>query len=345
MVSPDIEFVIRFHNLERQPLLTRAVESVLTDDSAGIILVAHNIDPDKIILPKTPRIKIVSLEGEAGLPGAASAAGYKALSAQWAGLLDSDDYFMPNAIATMRTRLQETKADALIAPLHKEGKRNPVHLPTIRTSNLDVVKDKLFYRTAPFGIFRSTFLKDSAEFGRQFHTGEDIPIMAYIYTQAQNIAYFWNDPAYVLGNSATDRITDLLLSDAKVIVQSYNQIWDIPFIADLDSKIKHALAVKLLRINILPLVEKAQDSPEVLTEYAQCVEKILNVDSRAMRSLTWHQQQLIKALLEKNYSLLGNPAKLNIISRNIQKLIQLLDSESQYYWDRSERKFQRALRK
>lgn len=226
---------------------------MLADPHAGAIVVAHNILPSALDLPDSDRVEVVELPGHAGCPGAPAKFGVDAATAEWVGILDSDDWYEPGAIAAMRSRAQSDHADAVFAPFRKEGKRHKSLLPTMKTRNLDPVRDAIFYRTAPLGIFRRDLLQ-SAPFATEVSSGEDIPVGAFVSTSGASISFYWNDPAYISSADANDRVTDQK-DPFDRIGAVWNTVWDADFVRSWDQATRHAFAVKMARVHIAQAIE------------------------------------------------------------------------------------------
>ena len=124
MSDHEVELIVRFHDLSRSDLLQRCFASVLKEPTVGIVLVLHNLELAQLNFDLPEKVKVVELSGKYGQPGATSNAGLRETSAQWVGILDSDDYCQPGAISTMLSRAKKDGANGIIAPLQKQGKRN-----------------------------------------------------------------------------------------------------------------------------------------------------------------------------------------------------------------------------
>lgn len=260
MSDKEVELIVRFHDLSRSDLLQRCFSSVLKEPAVGIVLVLHNLELSQLNFDLPEKVKVVELSGKYGQPGAASNAGLRETTAQWVGILDSDDYYQPGAISTMLSRAKKDRANGIIAPLQKQGKRNRSLLPTLKNSSLSPVKDGLFYQTAPLGLFsRELIAFGEAPFLEQVVTGEDIRVTARMWTApGARISYYPKDPAYVVCNDAADRT-----SKPRTIVEmgaAWEEIWQTPFVKRWNQQTRHALAVKIARTHVLDAIRQR---PEV----------------------------------------------------------------------------------
>lgn len=251
MSDTEVQLIVRFHDLSRSELLKRCFSSVLKEPAVGIVLVLHNLLSSQLSFEIPDKVKVVELSGKYGQPGAASNAGLRETTAQWVGILDSDDYYQPGAISTMLSRAKKDGANGVIAPLQHPGKTNFWFLPTLKKSALSPVKDGLFYRTAPHGIFHKHLMTlDEDPFLENVATGEDMRVTARMWTApGARISYYPKDPAYVLSNDASDRA-----SKPRAIAEmgaAWEEIWQTLFVQRWNQQTRHALAVKIARIHVL----------------------------------------------------------------------------------------------
>lgn len=257
--SLTTQIVIPVHDLERP--LRRAVDSVLRDPQAGVVVVAHNLEPRQLDLPDSDRLETVTVVGHDGRPGACFNAGVAHARAPWVGIMGSDDFFEPGATQAMRRRAEEHGADSVLAPLYTQGKRNKSRLPTVRRSNLQAARDRLFYRTAPLGIHRRELLQRSGmHFDEDVRTGEDIRVSAALWTSASSISYHWDDPAYVVTADAPTRLTRSPLHLETTGV-AWARIWDEEWVAGWGTRLRHALAVKIAKVHLAGALA-ARPAPE-----------------------------------------------------------------------------------
>lgn len=240
------EVIIAVHTSERP--LRRAIESVLADPDSGVVVAAHNVSPHMLDIPSDDRVRVIEHRGDRGMPGAPYNAGVATADSEWVGIMGSDDWFEPGALATMRERAKQTGSQIVIAPFFKEGKRGKTWMPTVRTSGLRASRDGLFYRTAPLGLFRRDSI-GGADFRTDVRTGEDIRVSADLYTRGLKIAHFWKDPAYVVGADAKERITTTPM-DLRESGRPWHELWNEEFVSRWDRATRHAYGVKVARIHV-----------------------------------------------------------------------------------------------
>lgn len=252
-MNADVQIVVATHQAERP--VERAVAQVLTCPQAAAIVVAHNLDQDVVKQRlrglDSSRITLISCLHGAGHPGVPFNVGIAAASAPWVGIMGSDDWFEEGALAAYLSRAHSDKADGVIAPLRHPATGKGKLPFTARTRNLHPVRDRLFYRTAPLGIFRTEIMQDpDMAFANDVETGEDQRVSLRLWTSHLQISYSFADPAYVVGADAEKRVT-LTPRPAAELAALWARTWDDAVTQQLPSNVRFALAVKQARIDLL----------------------------------------------------------------------------------------------
>ncbi|MBK0417684.1 glycosyltransferase [Leucobacter sp. CSA1] len=296
------EIVVPVHDRTRP--IGRAVESVLTDPESGVIVVAHNVDPAELEIPDDPRVKTLHLEGHVGLPGAAFDRGIAAATADWVGIMGSDDWFEAGALRSLRAHGEADGADGVLAPLAYQGAGRGFTPRTLRHRRLRAARDRLFYRTAPLGLFRRAILQDPVyAFGSDFPVGEDLAVSTRLWTSGLSLSYYPDAPAYVVGSDAKQRTT---LSSRPLSEHgaAWLDIWDRPWVVALDGRTRHALAVKILRAHVWGAVA-ARPEPTDWNDgdfewLSSLVRRILVEDPRALAPLRRGSARTLQAVASGN---------------------------------------------
>lgn len=243
------EIVVPVHDRSRP--IRRAVESVLKDPESRALVIAHNIEPEVLDLPSSDRVRVLPLNAAPGMPGATFDFGIANAEAEWVGIMGSDDWYQDGGIAQMRERAHQDRADGVISPLrHQLQNVSQIKPLTMRTKNLDAVRDRMFYRTAPLGIFRTQMMQDPRyRFGDVFPQGSDMRVTALLWTSGHKFSYYADDPAYVVGKDAKTRVTftprPLEASGAPMLA-----LFDEPGVKEFSASQKHALATKMARVHV-----------------------------------------------------------------------------------------------
>ena len=295
------EIVIPVHD-ETRPI-RRAVDSVLADAHSRALVIAHNIDPEVLDLPEDDRVRILPLEGAHGMPGATFDAGIAAAEAEWVGIMGSDDWYQPGALETMRSRAAADRADGVIAPLtHQQMDVNQIKPFTARTSNLQAARDRMFYRTAPLGIYRTDLMQEERfRFGDTFPAGSDMRVTALLWTAGASISYYWDDPAYVVGKDAKTRVT-FSPRPLEQTGRPWQALFEEPEVRAFDAATTHALAVKMATVNVLSAVlVRNRESlwlPGDWQWLRAFTEFLMSIDPRLPNALALRDQRVIAALLD-----------------------------------------------
>ena len=303
----DAQVVIRVHAKDRP--YRRAINSALSCPRVGVILVAHGVTATELDIPNDPRIQVVEVAEGMGFPGVPSNAGVAAASAPFVGLLDSDDFYEDGALTALLRLLEETGADGALAPL-RWGEEDPMLLPlTPRASNLEPVRDRLFYRTAPLGLFRTSLMQEQdLQFDPTVPTGEDMRVTTRLFTGGHNVAYGHGDPAYTVTDEASERAT-LTSRPVEEEFRALSNLVNEPWVALLPNAQREALAVKVLRVHVLGHVTDDQLrnawQPGDFEYMAGLVRRILTLAPRALDVFVASEQDIFEQLLT------GAPQTLN----------------------------------
>lgn len=280
----DIQIIIRVHDTNRP--LQRAIASVLSYEKASVLIVAHGIPASSIPVPESDRITFAEAPSGWGFPGVSSNAGVQAATADFIGLLDSDDYFEPGALEALHKRFLEDNADGVIIPRRTEGKQRSLLPVTLRTKKLRADKDRLFYYTAPFGLYKREVLQNPAlAFDETVRTGEDIGTSGLLWTGGLNVSHYPGDPAYVVTDDASARATSG--GEVKTRLAAIDNVLSGRRLAHLSKGEKNAWAIKVIRVNILSGVLGGTPlSAEDREALASTVDRLLWFAPRALEVLS-----------------------------------------------------------
>lgn len=293
------EIVVPVHDQSRP--IRRAVESLLCDHETRALVIAHNIDPGILDIPNDERVRVERLNGFVGRPGACFNAGIAAAKCKWVGIMGSDDWYEPGALEAMRRHAIQDKADGVIAPLkHQTQSHNQIKPITLRRKKLRAERDRMFYRTAPLGIYDRDLLSDSTyRFSSEFPVGEDMRVTAALWTSGKEFSYYWSDPAYVVGSDANSRVT-LAPRPLAESGAPYFALLKETQVQNFDRKTRHSFAVKMVRIHVLtavvlrPSLEQWQPGDfEWLKKYLQALTAF---DRTCYQGLSLRDQRIIWAI-------------------------------------------------
>lgn len=258
-MSPVVDVVIPVHS-ESRPV-ERAVSSITGSTAADvrITVICHGIDPAPVAeRVRHPRVRVIQhVDGVASAAGPVNA-GLAIADARYVSRLDSDDWFEPGAIDRWLQEAEKTDADVIIAPLRGES-AEPLYAPLTRPfrhRRLDAVKDRLAYRTAPFGLIRRRTLEAlDARYTPSLKVGEDLEIGLKLWFLSRRVDLAVHAPCYVVGADAADRTTEVTMPVADELEASA-RLLHLDWVLRLSRDEKLAVAVKLARIHVLGALAK-----------------------------------------------------------------------------------------
>lgn len=328
-----VDIVIPVHRRER-PIL-RAVKSVLAAQHEAVraLVVCHNIGADEIgaelvsaelgDLTEHPRVRLLELRDGIPSPAGPLNCGLRHSEADYVGFLGSDDEFEPGVLDAWVGELSGSP-DLLIGQLSSDGAgRIMAPAPRIgRFAGLDPVADLLNYRTAPVGLLaRREFIAESGVrgggsgdagsgpssggrgpspgFREGFRVGEDIALGLFLWNYAGDIRYSRCASGYLIREDGPDRVTGVPLPPAEILAPVRDAV-GLPVIRALSRRRRQAIAVKLLRHQVLELLKAkhragildealltvAADTAEELLAFAPGAGGFFNVpDARMLRAV------------------------------------------------------------
>lgn len=265
MNEPSVDVVIAVHTPERRT--ERAVLSVLlTQADVRVTVVCHATPVAGIAerlgtLADDPRVRL--LQHDDGIPSPAGPfnAGLDAASAPWVAVLGSDDALEVGAIDSWLALAARTGAEAVLPRLrHAAGRVVPT--PPARpgrTRGLDLVRDRLAYRTAPLGLLsRAALDRLVLRMTPGLPSGEDLAFSTLLWAGARGLAFDRRGPAYIIGADAAERVT----LTARPVGDDLAPVADLlarPALRDADARVRTAVAAKLVRIHVCAAVHNRRE--------------------------------------------------------------------------------------
>jgi glycosyltransferase involved in cell wall biosynthesis len=259
MKAPLVDVIIPVHSHTRP--IDRAVGSILLHTLADVRVnvVAHNISVDVIRtnlkdFANDPRLRLLHLEDGIHSPAGPMNFGLVQATAQFVSVMGSDDEFAPGAIDSWLTLQRDGSADFVIAQIRNVGGSLVPSPPTRpgRRLNLDGVKDRLSYRSAPLGLLsRDSFAH--LRFSERLLSGEDLPFVSEIWFTASKIAFDRTGPEYLVHADAIDRVT----SEPRAIKDDFaflELIFDANWAQTLKKSEKQAIGIKLIRMHLFDAI-------------------------------------------------------------------------------------------
>lgn len=256
------------------------------------------------------------LEHHDGLrsPAGPFTAGLGAATAPWVSILGSDDRLSPGALGHWLDVAHRTGAEVVLAQVQLEGA--PVPTPPTRLRplpgmlrrhrDLDLVRDRLSYRSAPLGLLsRAAVERTGAHLLPGAQTGEDVPFVTRLYAGAR-VALADAAP-YVVGTDATDRTTSVPRPVRDQLVAVTHLVED-PWLATRPAGERDAVGTKLLRIHVFGAVLTRSDpgwwTPVERADLARITRDLLGACPGAADPLSLADHDLLRAVLDP-----GTPAR------------------------------------
>lgn len=311
----DVDLVVAVHSSRRQ--VERAVRSVL-DSSPGVAvrvtLVAHNLDAQEVrdalgeATRDDPRVRVLELHDEIPSPSGPFMLGLDAATAPWAAIMGSDDTLAPGALTGWLAAAEGLDPDepvVVVPPLRLAGRAvpTPQRRPgrTGRRRRLDLVADRLSYRSAPLGLLsRAALALPDARLLPGAAVGGDVPMVTALWSQAR-VVYAAGAPAYLIHEDAHDRVT-YAPRPIREQLSSVDVLWDLDVTARLSPAQRRAVGTKVLRIHVFGAVPTRPDpawwTPEQRNELARVTARVLAEAPGCADPLSLADHDLLAAVLD-----------------------------------------------
>jgi hypothetical protein len=325
--GPEVDVVIAVHDARRQT--ERAVRSVL-DGSDGVrvrvTVVCHDLARDAVAASLTaatlqdPWVRLT--EHRDGIPSPAGpfTAGLEAATAPWVSIMGSDDRLAPGALRHWLDVARDAGAEVVLAQVELDGstvatpptrvrprvevRRRPGELQLSvglrRRAGLDLVHDRLSYRSAPLGLLsRAAVERTGARLLPAAQVGEDVPFVTRLFAGAR-VALAHRAP-YLVGTDAVDRTTYVPrpVRDQLVAVTA---LLDDPWLAARPQRERAAVALKLLRIHVFGTVLTRTDpawwTAQERADLAVITRRLLEAAGGRAGALSLADHDLLQAVLD-----------------------------------------------
>ncbi|MGC5584917.1 glycosyltransferase [Ornithinimicrobium sp. W1665] len=324
--GPLVDLVVATHSPARQT--GRAVASALADevddaladdvgdvgDGGGgvrVSVVCHEVDVADVraTLPAgvrdDPRVRLLELRDGIPSPSGPFNAGLDAATAPWVAILGSDDTLAPGAVRgwlSAAAGLDPEDPVVVVAPLELSGRVVPT--PPVRPGRrdrLDLVRDRLSYRSAPLGLIsRGALRLPGARLLEGAQVGGDVPMVTALWSQAR-VVLAAGAPPYRVHEDAADRVT----YDPRPVreqLRSVDVLWDLPWVRDLPPRARRAVGTKVLRIHVFGALPTRPDpawwSPDERVELARAARRVLQEAPGCADPLSLADHDLLGAVLD-----------------------------------------------
>lgn len=309
-VPAFVDVVVPVHDVTRP--IRRTVESILDGTPAGrarVLVICHNIPTAGIEAQLTGLLESGDVELIHFVDGIRSPAGpfnhgLSVATAPYVSIMGSDDFLEPGAMAAWIAHVAGSNPDAALVPLrHQHGEllRNPL-TRWHRSTRLDPVRDRLFYRTAPLGLLRLDVVRRlGLEFTAGMPVGKDMAFSARMWTAGTRIDYLRTAPAYVIGADAESRVT----TQARPIHEAMAAVLDLvgrDWVAASSPGVRRSLVTKLLRIHVLGAVITRSSAgawgPDDVADLRSSASAVAGHSPSAVAPLSRADRALLDAVLD-----------------------------------------------
>ncbi|WP_168202637.1 MULTISPECIES: glycosyltransferase [Georgenia] len=300
MSAPDVDVVVALHDPSRP--VGRCVSSLLAGAGSHVrvTVACHELDPDDVapLVPADPRVRLLPVRDGLGSPSGPYNAGIDAATARYVSIIGSDDFLEPGALSAWTRAADRLGSDVMLARVRMQD-GTEVHTPRVRplrSRDLDLVRDRLAYRTAPLGLMRRATL-DALELRlvEGMRSGGDVAFTARLWSSGVRVDLARSAPRYVVGTDAVTRVTTSVrpITDE---LRAFDDLVSRPWLPDLTPAARRAIAVKSVRIHLLGAIRRRREETDwhegepqwlrdLLTRWVDLAPGVLRPFSRADRAL------------------------------------------------------------
>lgn len=285
---PTVDMIVAVHDVRRN--IRRAIGSILADGDPTIraLVVCHNL-PEQTVADELvdlralhgERLRLVELNDGIPSPSGPFNFGIETSTADYVGIMGSDDELDRDAISQWRAQAERHRADAVIAKVVRGSQRTLVRSPPKRiwrTGVLDFARDRLSYRSAPLGVMRR---ESVARLGLHLldgaRNGGDLPFVTRLWLTGRVVAAT-GLAAYVEHADAPVRVTYV----AKPVREELSAVlatFEDEKVRAMTPPQRLAFATKLLRRNLTDSVRKrdagrafSDDDRAVMAEFLALID-------------------------------------------------------------------------
>jgi hypothetical protein len=240
-------------------------------------------------------------------------------TADFVSVMGSDDEFEQGAIDSWLAVQQHGQADFVISQIRNVGGGRVPSPPTRprRRLNLDAVKDRLSYRSAPLGLISRKAFPD-LRFAENLASGEDLPYVTQLWFSGKNIAFDRTGPAYLVHADAVDRVT----AAPRPIVDDFaffDLIVDSEWARGFTARERVAIGIKLIRGHVFDAIVNRREAGMSASERDALSEITTRISAWSQRS-------------EKYLSLLDYTVFEGIRNKSVafEKLMELTSQRQNY---------------
>lgn len=315
-----VDVVIAVHTPERP--IARAVRSVVEHNGEGVRLtvVCHGVAAEVIVAEIDPRhrdrVRLLEHHDGRRSPAGPFNAGIDAADAQYVAVMGSDDELAPGAVSSWYWAARKAGADAVVARLEHADRRVVPTPPTRpwRRRDLDLVKDRLSYRSAPLGLVaRAAVERLGLRMDEKVDVGEDVGFVTRLWAQG-SVTFDRTGPPYRIGADAAGRVTHVqrpVEAELAFVRRLLGRRWFQALPLDQ----RRAVCVKVTRIHLFGVVLNRPDpawwTPAELGHLADVARKLRDAAPGAQAVLSLADRALLDLVERAD----GPPERLLALAR------------------------------
>lgn len=306
--TPVVDIIIAAHNPERA--LPRSVGSALENTTPlRVTVVCHNAPVRDIreaigTAATDSRVRLIPLHDGLHSPSGPFNHGMDQATAEFTSILGSDDELETGTVDSWVKRARTDNADVVMTNLRFASGRN-VPTPPVRgrrTSNLDPVRDRLSYRSAPLGLIRRDRFA-TTRLVANMRNGGDLAYSTALWFSGARLSFDRSGPAYVIHDDADDRVTLRTKSVADELG------WLVPMLQSpamqkLNRSERRSVTAKLIRRHLFGAIDNRPNEhswqPDDGNSLATALQHLLEFGPDAQGVLSRRDGELIAAVLNRS---------------------------------------------
>ncbi|HZK05371.1 MAG TPA: hypothetical protein VFC82_05910 [Actinomycetaceae bacterium] len=256
-----VDVIIAAHSPAR-PVARAACSIADGNPEARAVVVCHNTSVESVAVTMSGDLaaRVTFLELNDGIPSPSGPFnhGIRRSGAEFVSIMGSDDMLDRGAVANWLAEADRWDADAVVTRLVRGDDRDLVRSPAVRLCRrgpLDIVRDRLPYRSAPLGLVRRDAVDTlGLALTPGARNGGDLEFVSRLWAGGR-VVYAGKGPGYVEMGDARDRVTHVRKPIAEEL-SPVRSLLNSPWFQGQPSRVRRAIGVKLLRRNVIDAIVK-----------------------------------------------------------------------------------------
>lgn len=278
-----------------------------------VSVVCHNVAPAAIArrlgtltadgaLP--PGVRLLELQDGRHSPAGPFNFGIDRATARFVSVMGSDDTVEPGTYAAWLA-LGDGRASAAVVAAQRTTSQGRVPTPAVRpwrSLQLDPLRDRLVYRTAPLGLVRRTEVERlGLRFTEDLGSGEDQEFSARLWFGGGRIDYARRGGDYVIHDDQQDRMTQVR-QDVPTLFRFATHVVSTGWFGRQDRRVQEALVTKVLRVHVVPAVRARSEAggwtEQDRQDASDVVSALVGAAPGSISSLSLAELEVVDGLLD-----------------------------------------------